>query len=331
MAAPVDLKSKCEKRKIEDNGYLFRHHKVSKSDPQLSFWCCDLNQKNHCNARANVRDGEIVLRKNEHNHAPDPSRVVKTAVATSVKNAAAVADPEMRAACHAAVVGARGALVGEQQFDVQSADALARIFRRKCTQVNHGDELQGKIQEFGLAGRYAAEPDLKALLHALPALAFVPVADVGEAFDLIVHELQADANALAVANYFRDVYVGQLLYANVRDVPMFPPALWNQHLRVLQRMPRTQNGLEGWHSAFNRSLPGDHANVYTFMNAIKKEYTNARVDIADFLAGRPTRLRKNVYQCVERSIFTMVSEYQQRRQADGLLRFVTGIGHNFNF
>jgi hypothetical protein len=85
-------------------------------------------------------------------------------------------------------------------------------------------------------------------------LAFVPVDDVIKAFTCI-KEL-ADNQLDDFMNYFENTYIGKKKNAEStkRQVPMFPIRLWNVYDRVLNDEPRTNNGIEAWHSAFNVKL-----------------------------------------------------------------------------
>jgi hypothetical protein len=88
----------------------------------------------------------------------------------------------------------------------------------------------------------------------LKCLAFVPVDDVIKAFTCI-KEL-ADNQLDDFMNYFENTYIGKKKNAEStkRQVPMFPIRLWNVYDRVLNDEPRTNNGIEAWHSAFNVKL-----------------------------------------------------------------------------
>ena len=46
----------------------------------------------------------------------------------------------------------------------------------------------------------------------------------------------------------------------VRGPPLFQHSLWNVYHHIMNDLPRTTNGVEGWHGGFKRSV--GHANVF---------------------------------------------------------------------
>ncbi|KAK3921782.1 Transcription factor Sox-12 [Frankliniella fusca] len=84
--------------------------------------------------------------------------------------------------------------------------------------------------------------------HALIALAFVPVDDVQDSFDVL-----ADVSVLAlqpILKHLEDNYIPGCLRARRggrvrrRTAPLFPPELWNCYERTLAGLPRTTNTCE---------------------------------------------------------------------------------------
>ena len=86
----------------------------------------------------------------------------------------------------------------------------------------------------------------------LPCLAFVPEIDVIDCFNILIEEYTH--SALSVAKYFEDTYIGKRLPDHSRRLPLYPIRMWNMHTRVINRMARTNNSVEGWHNAFNSGI-----------------------------------------------------------------------------
>lgn len=78
----------------------------------------------------------------------------------------------------------------------------------------------------------------------LPALAFLPIADIPEAFEDLLEVFPAEATS--VADYFEDVYIGRRR-RNGMSTAMFPPTVWSVRDSTLAEMPRTNNSVEAWH------------------------------------------------------------------------------------
>lgn len=81
----------------------------------------------------------------------------------------------------------------------------------------------------------------------LPALAFLPPAEVPDAFEDLVALFSADAMPLAL--YFEDTYIGRRRRNGLLSA-MFPTSVWSVHASVLEGLPRTNNAVEAWHRSF---------------------------------------------------------------------------------
>lgn len=78
----------------------------------------------------------------------------------------------------------------------------------------------------------------------LPALAFLPVGAIPEAFQDLLEVFPQEA--IELADYFEDVYVGRPRRNGVSSA-QFPPKLWSVYEAALDGMPRTNNSVEAWH------------------------------------------------------------------------------------
>ena len=79
-------------------------------------------------------------------------------------------------------------------------------------------------------------------------------------------------SAMTVTKYFEDNYIGKQLPNGSRRTPPFPIRVWNMHQRVIDRMPRTNNSVEGWHNAFSHGIGNPHPSFRRqFMQIWKEE------------------------------------------------------------
>jgi len=59
--------------------------------------------------------------------------------------------------------------------------------------------------------------------------------------------------------------------SNRRVVPMFQLNVWNMFGRVNGDLPRTNNSVEGWHRAFQKTVECNHPSIFKIVEHFKKE------------------------------------------------------------
>ncbi|CAF1252221.1 unnamed protein product [Didymodactylos carnosus] len=74
---------------------------------------------------------------------------------------------------------------------------------------------------------------------------------------------------------------------NRRRNSRFSVLMWNCFSRVDLDLPRTNNAVEGWHTAFH-NVVGDHPSIYKFIKDIIREEQNTAVVSNQMLAGTQT-------------------------------------------
>ena len=105
-------------------------------------------------------------------------------------------------------------------------------------------------------------------LKMLPCLAFVPEIDVTDCFNILMQEYpQSDDGS----KYFEDNYIGKRLPNGFRKKPPFPIRVRNMHQRVMDRMPRSNNSIEGWHNAFSHVIGHPHPSFVKLLSFLEKE------------------------------------------------------------
>jgi len=147
-------------------------------------------------------------------------------------------------------------------FEAAARQAVSRVFPNAqihgCL-FHLGQSVWRRIQNDGLQQLYSEDTDFALHLRLLTALAFVPVADVETAFDFVASNFPAEA--ASVLDYFEDVYICQPTRRGNRRAVLFPPNSWNIHDCVVNDLPRTNNSVEDWHQAFQRSIGCHHPNL----------------------------------------------------------------------
>lgn len=179
-----------------------------------------------------------------------------------------------------------------------------------------------KVQALGLSNDYVNDENLRLQVKILPALAFVPINDVIDAFE----ELQLDNRLTALVDYFEDTFIGRERRRR-RAAPLFPIQMWNVHDKVEEGLPKTNNSVEGWHRAFNRLVAGDHPSPFVLVDVIRREQNHTENQLAQLEAGREVvENRKAKYVQLARRLQTLVDRYDSNEKT----AFLRGVAHNID-
>lgn len=177
-----------------------------------------------------------------------------------------------------------------------------------------------KVQELGLSQRYVNNEDFRTNIKMITALAFVPVEDIIESFQMLADQCGDEEEA--VLDYFESAYVGELRRGR-RLQPTFPHELWSMHVRVEQNLPRTNNALEGWHNRFSSSIQHPHPHIWKFIGKLKEDNSLNIMSIVHNIMG-VERQRKRKYAEVNERVQNLVRRFQEM----GRLDFLRGISYN---
>ena len=146
----------------------------------------------------------------------------------------------------------------------------------------------------------------------LMALAFVPVADVVTTFE----ELTADDSYRQLeplVTYFEENFIGRLLRRNRRAFsPRYDFVLWNLYDRVLQRLPRSNNAVEGWHNACNNAVGIVHPSVPNLSRKLQAEQHTALLFRQQRELGQPQPKKKRIYQQIDDAFYAIASDCDNR-------------------
>ena len=96
---------------------------------------------------------------------------------------------------------------------------------------------------------FIAEQDVVQECSQIKENAF-EVLDGKKALRLCVCLIQS-AKLLDLLIYFEDNFISGKMSRNRRSHPRFAVPMWNCFSRISLDLPRTNNGVEGWHNAFH--------------------------------------------------------------------------------
>ena len=85
-------------------------------------------------------------------------------------------------------------------------------------------------------------------------------------------------------------------------------SFWNVKKRVDEDLPRTNNAVEGFHSALRSSITCKHHNIRKLIAALKKEEELQETKIIHANRG-DAPARKKIYKSIDRQLKTLVNTY----------------------
>lgn len=120
-----------------------------------------------------------------------------------------------------------------------------------------------------LLRKYLANNDFALGVRMFAAIAFVPESDIRSVFAaLLESEFVREHNYILTKfiNYFETTWVGR-----ERNPAIMKSHWWNVHGATLEGRGRTNNEMEGWHSAFAGRLDACHPTFFKLVNQLKAE------------------------------------------------------------
>ena len=100
-----------------------------------------------------------------------------------------------------------------------------------------------------------------------------------------------------------------LILGTGRKTPQFPIHLWNGYDRVSKNLPRSNNSVEGWHSAFAKRVAITHPTTNKLVETIRREQSKFEVSIAQIRQGQEPKPRKRTYKIMDDRIKRVVDDY----------------------
>ena len=156
--------------------------------------------------------------------------------------------------------------------------------------------------------------ELSIQIRCLPALAFLPIEDVVDAFEELI-DIEDSLLPPDLVSYFENTYIGQKRRGR-RLIPPFPPTIWNVSDRVVSDQPRTSNAIEAFHNAMNKSVTNTHPSIWKLLDALKIEESLGALKMAQYRAkGREALLpKRKTYQDNDDRIKHLVANYDQTKK-----------------
>ena len=104
------------------------------------------------------------------------------------------------------------------------------------------------------------------------AVAFVPPQHVQQSFDHVCGANFEEVGEVLdrLLDYFAENYVTGRVVRGVHRKPLFPVAQWNMCAAVLDKLPRTINTSEGWHSKLRSCQHQDHPPLSRALTVMKE-------------------------------------------------------------
>ena len=193
-----------------------------------------------------------------------------------------------------------------------------------------GQSIYRKVISSGLRTEYGTNENLSLKIRQMAALAFLPPNEIKDAWLQLKQTIPDEATH--VVNYFDENYVRgkvrrMLRGQEVRNPPLFPPALWSVYDRVEASVPRTQNKVEAWHRRLEVLLGSAHVGLFKLINELRKEQKNME-DVMECIVSGEIRLKLKIKDAErEQRILTVFSE----RENYEILDFLRALAHNLRF
>ena len=99
---------------------------------------------------------------------------------------------------------------------------------------------------------------------------------------------------------------------------------WNVFTRVVNKLPRTNNPLEGFHNALNRAIHKENPTLWNVLSAFQEEESHARLRMNHASRGEKPKQSK-IYKDMNEKIFNLVTNYKSQGSKDRMkyLRMIT--------
>lgn len=174
---------------------------------------------------------------------------------------------------------------------------------------------------------YKENSEIRDSVNYLLGLPFIPLPDIPEVFDMIYENLHNDV--LPLWDYIDDTYVRGRPTRGRRQAtaPDFAPPIWNCYESAINKEHRTTNIVEGWHSKFQNIIQTKHANIWKFLDTVRKEQNDNDKLMVQMMGAGHTRVKNPVGAnnlAKQRQLETMVRNYGSYKQQGITLSYLKG-------
>uniref|UniRef100_A0A1I7Z0Y5 MULE domain-containing protein n=1 Tax=Steinernema glaseri TaxID=37863 RepID=A0A1I7Z0Y5_9BILA len=159
--------------------------------------------------------------------------------------------------------------------------------------------------------------EFRVIIRCLSALSLLPENMVEEGFNSLFAligglPVQQSNAAYVMFDYFASNYISKVNGSQIEPAT-FPIATWNSHQSVVRNLPRTNNALEGFHSAFRSNFSSVHPClskvIVALQNEEKHSQTRLRARLLDPRAPILAYKRKPKYVDNDRHIRDLVQDF----------------------
>lgn len=169
----------------------------------------------------------------------------------------------------------------------------------------------------------------------LMALAYVPVDDVQEVFEMFREDVPADMPLEGILTYMEETYVGRRAIPARRirrRKPKYPIELWNQYDAAINGEAKTNNCSEGWHNRFRLLMNKTHPDLYSAISELQKEQAGTELCLIESSLGKATRDAPNPkWVELQNMITNIVSDYPERKAEDEVLGYLRDMSYCISF
>lgn len=151
-------------------------------------------------------------------------------------------------------------------------------------------------------------------------------------------QVYIDDSLEPLSNYIEKYYIGKIEKAR-RKRPRFPPRMWSVFDRFQQEndpdsqdLPRTNNSVDAWHNAFQRTIGYQHPNVFKLIEAFRKEQSRWEIDLARIRGGNLPKEGRRKYRALNHRLKTVVGKYNEYIARDiNHINYLKAIATNLDY
>uniref|UniRef100_A0A915DTQ7 Transposase n=1 Tax=Ditylenchus dipsaci TaxID=166011 RepID=A0A915DTQ7_9BILA len=176
---------------------------------------------------------------------------------------------------------------------------------------------------------YESDEEFRNWTNLIAALAFVPVKDVSEAFEIIRdHSEQSEyAEELCLfLDYFEDTYVGRIKKGTERKKLRYAIEKWSVHQLMKENEPQTNNGIESFNGQLLRTMACSHPTVWKLLTAVLDELVLADQRVSSYWSGGSTPRRNNAYLQLSERLRKTVQRYSTQPKIEYLKSIAHKLG-----
>ena len=215
-------------------------------------------------------------------------------------------------------------------FELAVITELTRIFPNVnilgCS-FHFNQSIYRRIQsETELLLAYRNDLDFALKLRKFPALAYVPIQDVASGFNRLLSSPFVRQNEDILSefiNYFESQWVGRS-----RNPPRFQIEWWNVFETTLEGVGRTNDHMEGWHSAFSGRVNCRNPSFHKLVEHLKAEQGLTEYVVTNVAArGGGSIPTKRKFLKRQKRLYEIVSRYGN----GDLIAYLLDVAHSISF